>query len=334
MGLIKGHTFEDGDTVTAAKLNNLVDLGEIEALSVTNAMLQSSSVTADKLAPDAVKGSSIGTNTVHHHSFVNSVGDTRGSMLQSGTSGVFQELAPHATAGLPLKSGGPNASLVYAALDNVGVGAELISGHDEDTAPAKDDFVLASDTSEGANKKVLVSNLWKSVNGLSEVTDVTLDDTDELAILAAGTTPKKINIASVRAAIAADSGLPSGAVNFYNADSDVISALTIDWASMKTVTFTHGLGEIPKILRVVLRCQSADLGYAVGDEVDFAGILPSPSAASPTVSEQWSGAIWHNATTISLHFPSAPRIFDRSSSALPGGAVDGTKWLFRVRAWI
>jgi hypothetical protein len=31
---------------------------------------------------------------------------------------------------------------------------------------------------------------------------------------------------------------------------------------------SHGLGSVPKIFQVVIRCKTADLGYAVDDEVD------------------------------------------------------------------
>ena len=36
-----------------------------------------------------------------------------------------------------------------------------------------------------------------------------------------------------------------------------------------TGTVAHGLGVVPKSVRSVIRCKSAELGYSVGDEIEF-----------------------------------------------------------------
>ena len=39
-------------------------------------------------------------------------------------------------------------------------------------------------------------------------------------------------------------------------------------ASAGNVEVTHGLGSIPKIFQVVVRCKTTEMGYSTGDEVD------------------------------------------------------------------
>lgn len=198
MALVSGHTFVDGETVTAAKLNNLVNDATIGSTTVTTAMITDGSVIASKLATDSVTGAAISSNTINYNSLVNATGSTKGNLIQSGASGVFEELTPHSTVGLPLKSAGANALLAYAALDNVGVGATMISGHTEDTTPAKDDIVLTKDTDAGANKKVQLSNIFKVIGGMTALTASTVADADELVVLdATDSTPKKVTLSGL-----------------------------------------------------------------------------------------------------------------------------------------
>ena len=65
MGAIsKGHTFSDGDTVTAAKLNNLVDNATLNNDAITGAMIADSAISSNHLAAGAVSGASLSSNTV------------------------------------------------------------------------------------------------------------------------------------------------------------------------------------------------------------------------------------------------------------------------------
>ena len=116
---------------------------------------------------------------------------------------------------------------------------------------------------------------------------------------------------------------------------DGIAAITLPAPSFtsteQTVTVdtvlnvAHGLGVLPKLVQVALRCKSADLGYSVNDEVLAGGW--GLNGTGPD-----SGVIMQMDTTnVTIVQGSSATLI--SQSTLNAGNIDPTKWKWVVRAW-
>jgi hypothetical protein len=267
MGLSSGHTFTDGETVTAAKLNNLVNNGTITTNTITTGMLLDDSVTSAKLAPNAVTGASISANTINLSTLSNASGGTSGTLVQSGSGGVFEELSPGAT-GTVLVSGGTDAALSFGTIDNVAIGATMISGHTALTDPGQDDLLLVKDKNAGVNKSVQIQNLYKTVNDLNALSSSDIANPDEFLVIDGGSTPKKITYQNLQSSLG---GLASTGSNYYTSTGDTLYDILDD--SSNLATFAHGLSSTPRLIRVVIVCETDDtsgFGFSVGDEIDMA----------------------------------------------------------------
>jgi hypothetical protein len=270
MGLSKGHTFTDGETVTAAKLNNLVDNATITSDTITEAMIKDGAVTANKLAANSVTGANISSNSINLTSLSNASGGTSGTIVQSGAGGVFEEFTP-GTSGTFLKSAGTDASLTWGTVDATGVDATMISGHTEITSPGTDDTLLIKDKTAGVNKSLQIQNLYKTVSGLTALSSADIASSDEFLVID-GTIPKKITKANLESALGGGQ-LPSSGSNYYSGTSSTLYDV-LNSAS-KTAVFTHGLGATPRLVRMVVLCDSDDSlghGYSVGDEIEIANL--------------------------------------------------------------
>lgn len=104
--------------------------------------------------------------------------------------------------------------------------------------------------------------------------------------------------------------------------------------SVGSMTFLHGLGATPKLVRVVAVLQSPDgtstasNTYSPGDEIDIMGL--ESSANNPAFS------IMANSTTIDIAYRAtgAPALLVKArASAFAAGAIDETLWTFKVYAW-
>ena len=233
MGLSKGHTFTDGETVTAAKLNNLVDNATITSDTVTTAMIQDNAVTADKLATDAVTGANIASNSINLTSLSNASGGTSGTIVQSGAGGVFEEFTP-GTSGTFLKSAGTDASLTWGTVDATGVDATMISGHTEITSPGTDDTLLIKDKAAGVNKSLQIQNLYKTVSGLTALSSADIANPDEFLVLDGGI-PKKITKANLETATLTSVNDLAALTSSTVADDDVLLVYDTSTSTVKKI---------------------------------------------------------------------------------------------------
>jgi len=76
------------------------------------------------------------------------------------------------------------------------------------------------------------------------------------------------------------SGFPLGVS--YNSNTDVNSLNT--YTSGGIYTFSHGLGSIPVLIRVVLKCNNTDGSFLIGDEIDITSCFNNISKPLATVS--------------------------------------------------
>jgi hypothetical protein len=113
-------------------------------------------------------------------------------------------------------------------------------------------------------------------------------------------------------------GLPTG----YRSAAQTITAAG-------SLSLTHGLGAIPVLVQARIRCTSAELGYAVNDEV----IVNNGESAFSTVSAGHSLTV--SSTTIGVRFandPSTYQIVNKTTGAANG--IDNAKWQLIIRAWV
>ena len=233
MGISKGHTFTDGETVTAAKLNNLVDNATITSDTVTTAMVQNNAITADKLATDAVTGANIASNSINLTSLSNASGGTSGTIVQSGAGGVFEEFTP-GSAGTFLKSAGSDASLTWGTVDSTGVDATMISGHTEITSPGEDDLLLVKDKVAGVNKSLQIQNLYKTVSDLTLLGSSDVADADEYLVID-GANPKKITQANLQTATLTSVNGLTALTDTTVADDDVLLVYDTSTSTVKKI---------------------------------------------------------------------------------------------------
>lgn len=92
-----------------------------------------------------------------------------------------------------------------------------------------------------------------------------------------------------------------------------------------TLTFAHGLGAVPKLVRVVLVCQSGgDLDWAANDELASDSVVISGFHSSV---KQWA-----DATNVKVYVASATNYTIRPSTNTEG-ALTAAKWKVKVYAW-
>ena len=277
MGLSSGHTFTDGETVTAAKLNNLVNNGTITTNTITTGMLLDDSVTSAKLAPNAVTGASISANTINLSTLSNASGGTAGTLVQSGSGGVFEELSPGAT-GTVLVSGGTDAALSFGTIDNVAIGSTMISGHTEISDPGEDDLLLVKDKVAGVNKSLQIQNLYKTVNDLTALSSSDIANSDEFLVIDGGSAPKKITYQNLQSSLGgltstafaraklsfADMNSSSGTVA-VSESNNVSTSASLDFSNshytLVTLTFPSTASSVPTpiITAATARAVSGDV---------------------------------------------------------------------------
>lgn len=93
------------------------------------------------------------------------------------------------------------------------------------------------------------------------------------------------------------------------------------------VSTNTGFGNVPSYVRWVLHCISADRGYAVGDEVDLHEAVDFATDIAPhyaQVSDTNSVGIVGSSTAL-------PSLYNKTTGAL-GGSIITTKWVFKVYA--
>ena len=95
-----------------------------------------------------------------------------------------------------------------------------------------------------------------------------------------------------------------------------------------TVTWTHGLGQAPDLIQLLLRCKTAEYGYSVGDEVRY--------------TSEYSGAslynFWANSTTIGFrgYLTAGASLFNLVRRDITGSTTQATpaNWKVIVKGMI
>tara|TARA_R110000751_G_scaffold110047_1_gene207456 strand:- start:3464 stop:4141 length:678 start_codon:yes stop_codon:yes gene_type:complete len=106
--------------------------------------------------------------------------------------------------------------------------------------------------------------------------------------------------------------------------SKFYESATTDWAVNSVITFTHGLGAIPKLVQVVWKLIAAEDGYSIGDEL----VLHDGGDGDV------GSSIASDSTTIQVAFGSSVVVINQGS--FTGGAIDpaNTKTKLIARGWL
>lgn len=91
------------------------------------------------------------------------------------------------------------------------------------------------------------------------------------------------------------------------------------WTNVGSVS--HTLGQQPRLVQVVARCTSADVGYAIGDEVDILSFYAANSV---------NGAVGADASSI-FWAVSPSNLLNKATGA--AGTPNTTRWNIIARAW-
>lgn len=91
-----------------------------------------------------------------------------------------------------------------------------------------------------------------------------------------------------------------------------------------TLNVAHGLGVVPKLFTVVLRCVTSELGFSAGDEVAYT----FHSVAGVSVIEASA-----DATNVIINYTgAATRVLNKTTQA--DSTITSANWRFVVRAWV
>jgi hypothetical protein len=104
-------------------------------------------------------------------------------------------------------------------------------------------------------------------------------------------------------------------VGFISADQTVTAGTNL-------ITVAHSLGVVPKLQQVVMKCITAEFGYAIGDEVPV-----------PYVDDAGSSSISNAANSTTLYFLSnvVPRVRNKSTGAVV--TPTAANWKFVLKAF-
>ena len=168
-GLTTTQTFSDGDTVTAAKLNNIVSNASIDADAVTTAKILNANVTLAKMATLSVDTGQLVDDSVQNSKLENMAASTvkanaasgsanptdvavAANKLLAGTSDSINAVS--FTTDLELDASDSAATLIRAS-------ATLIGGKASVTADELDE-ILIKDATDGALKRATVKSAVQS----------------------------------------------------------------------------------------------------------------------------------------------------------------------------
>ena len=166
--LTKGETFATGNTVTAAKLNNLVDNATVTAGSIGSTELANAAVTADKISTASPQP--VTTGTIRN----NAVDNTKLEDMGSQTVKVRSTNSTGDPSNLPMIGGGSDGSSKL-----------LVGTSDSINAVVADEFKLvnSSDANVTNNTAAKLRLHTTAITGQTDLTSGSLDmDNDRLLI--------------------------------------------------------------------------------------------------------------------------------------------------------
>jgi hypothetical protein len=195
---------------------------------------------------------------------------------------------------------------ILLAADGAGSGldADLLDGFNPSTEATGNTIALR--TASG-DIDMRYAFLRSSANENPTITQVMVTNSDDLVL-------RKASLAHMKSSL----GVPTTLRNLTRWES---SGHTITATSL--LTQAHGLGLIPILTQVILQCQTAELGFAVGDEVNYTSAVNAANVSANPVSA--------NATNIFVETMNAIFIVRKDTHVL--AAIILANWRYTLRAW-
>jgi len=232
MGLTTGHVFSDGDTVTAAKLNSMVNDATISSDTITSAMIQDDAIDSRHIADGAITSNHITSGSVALDSIASGQ-TTAGYLIQSDGSGDLTTLNVGAT-GTVLVSNGAETAPSFTTVGGAGINASMISDHDKLESPVITDQLLAKSISAGVNKRLEIQDLYRTVSGLTAITDADVASADEHLVIDGGV-PKKITQGNLESSVLKSINGLSSLDDTTVADDDVMLVYDTSASAVKKI---------------------------------------------------------------------------------------------------
>jgi hypothetical protein len=119
----------------------------------------------------------------------------------------------------------------------------------------------------------------------------------------------------------------SGARVFSRASGSMAESGELGIANNTTYSLAHGFAAVPKLVQAVLRCKTAEFGYAIGDEALLVPFVNSGSNVTTSV--------WADATNVSARINSsaANNYSIARISSNDAIAITYANWKIVLRAW-
>lgn len=171
MGITTGHVFSDGDTVTSAKLNAMVNDATISADTISSTMIKDDAIETRHIADGSITSNQLAGDSVSLNAISSST-SAAGTIIQSGAGGSWEELSP-GNAGTVLMSGGADTLATFSTVGASSLGSGLVSDLTQHTSVLAADLLLVKDSAAGVNKHATVQDMLESVDSLG-----TMDDSD------------------------------------------------------------------------------------------------------------------------------------------------------------
>ena len=266
MGLTTGHVFSDGDTVTAAKLNAMVNDATISSDTIAPAMLKDDAIESRHISDGAITSNHITAGSVDMAALASGQ-TTEGYLIQTDSSGNLTTLTA-GSAGTVLVSGGAETAPSFTTVGAAGINAAMISDHDKLEAPAVDDVVLAKSGSAGVNKRLEIQNLFTAVSGLTALTEADVASGDEHLIID-GSTAKKITQSNLQTSVLKGVNDLASLSDTTVADNDVLLVYDTSDSSVKKIAKSD-LGTGGSIKEVQTVFTAATNGTQLSDTITAA----------------------------------------------------------------
>ena len=198
------------------------------------------------------------------------------------------------------------------------------------TAPTNDDRILIWDSLALTNKQISLAGLITNLPALSWATNAStnwfqLTNTDQFIVMSTinstnnGVTNilSKVTLAQLRAAN-----------TFTTTNFPMVNAT----GNTNAHNAAHGFGQVPRTIKAVLACVTAELGYSILDEIDGSGVYcldASNLIVEPAL------AVWGNSTNVgcTLRYDSATKnVYINSKLTGTASAITKANWNLRIYA--
>ena len=242
-GLTTTQTFSDGDTVTAAKLNNIVSNCSIDADAVTTAKILDANVTLGKMATNSVDTGQLVNLAVSNAKLD---GMTRGTVKVGDSSGAASDLDAKTD----------NAFLTGDGTD--------IKSKTFDSATAGDITITSTASNfylEIASNSIANAMLKNDSVNTDKISHSTSGNPGVIIYGASGVPSELTTTASTAVLTSAGSGAPT-----WKSHNKTISLGNIP-AAGDYAGVAHGLGAAPVALDFYFQCTIAEHSFLVGDRL-------------------------------------------------------------------